>query len=100
MLISTALLLDSIIRNSVCTPAKLPCRRVEVGYEMIMKLLVPLDYFYILLIRINKDITPIRYVKKINELTNKFKFINYVCTTVKKHTKSKNFLKNKTAIFF
>jgi hypothetical protein len=23
----------SIIRNSVCTPAKLPCRRVEVGYE-------------------------------------------------------------------
>jgi hypothetical protein len=28
-----ALLLDSIIRNSVCTPAKLPCRRVEVGYE-------------------------------------------------------------------
>jgi hypothetical protein len=35
MLISTALLLDSIIRNSVCTPAKLPCRRVEVGYENI-----------------------------------------------------------------
>jgi hypothetical protein len=33
MLISTALLLDSIIRNSVCTPAKLPCRQVEVGYE-------------------------------------------------------------------
>jgi hypothetical protein len=33
MLISTALLLDSIIRNSVCTPAKLACRRVEVGYE-------------------------------------------------------------------
>jgi hypothetical protein len=33
MLISTALLLDSIIRNSVCTLAKLPCRRVEVGYE-------------------------------------------------------------------
>jgi hypothetical protein len=59
-----------------------------------------IDYFYILLIRINKDITHIRYVKKINELTNKFKFINYVCTTVKKHTKSKNFLKNKTAIFF
>jgi hypothetical protein len=28
MLISTALLLDSNIRNSVCTPAKLPCRRV------------------------------------------------------------------------
>jgi hypothetical protein len=37
MLISTALLLDSIIRNSVCTPAKLPCRRVEVGYEIIRK---------------------------------------------------------------
>jgi hypothetical protein len=35
MLISTALLLDSIIRNSVCTPAKLPCRRVEVGYELL-----------------------------------------------------------------
>jgi hypothetical protein len=35
MLISTALLLDSIIRNSVCTPAKLPCRRVEVGYEIL-----------------------------------------------------------------
>jgi hypothetical protein len=35
MLISTALLLDSIIRDSVCTPAKLPCRRVEVGYEKI-----------------------------------------------------------------
>jgi hypothetical protein len=33
MMISTALLLDSNIRNSVCTPAKLPCRRVEVGYE-------------------------------------------------------------------
>jgi hypothetical protein len=37
MLISTALLLDSIIRNSVCTPAKLPCRRVEVGYEKLME---------------------------------------------------------------
>jgi hypothetical protein len=33
MFVSTALLLDSIIRNSDCTPAKLPCRRVEVGYE-------------------------------------------------------------------
>jgi hypothetical protein len=31
MLISTALLLDSVIRNSVCTPAKLPCRRVVEG---------------------------------------------------------------------
>jgi hypothetical protein len=36
MLISTALLLDSNIRNSVCTPAKLPCRRVEVGYDLII----------------------------------------------------------------
>jgi hypothetical protein len=36
MLISTALLLDSNIRNSVCTPAKLPCRRVEVGYKIIL----------------------------------------------------------------
>jgi hypothetical protein len=31
MLISTELLLDSNIRNSVCTPAKLPCRRVVEG---------------------------------------------------------------------
>jgi hypothetical protein len=31
MLISTALLLDSNIRNSVCTPAKLPFRRVVEG---------------------------------------------------------------------
>jgi hypothetical protein len=31
MLISTALLLDSNSRNSVCTPAKLPCRRVAEG---------------------------------------------------------------------
>jgi hypothetical protein len=31
MLISTALLLDSNIRNSVCTPAKLPCHRVVEG---------------------------------------------------------------------
>jgi hypothetical protein len=38
MLISTALLLDSNMRNSVCTPAKLPCRRVEVGYDMIIYL--------------------------------------------------------------
>jgi hypothetical protein len=37
LLISTALLLDSIIRNSVCIPAKLPCRRVEVGYEITKK---------------------------------------------------------------
>jgi hypothetical protein len=33
MLNSTALLLDSNIRNSVCTPAKLPCRRVVEGSE-------------------------------------------------------------------
>jgi hypothetical protein len=39
MLISTALLLDSNIRNSVCTPAKLPCRRVEVGYKNKKKLI-------------------------------------------------------------
>jgi hypothetical protein len=37
MLISTALLLDSNIRNSVCTPAKLPCSRVEVGYEEVIR---------------------------------------------------------------
>jgi hypothetical protein len=41
MLISTALLLDSIIRNSVCTPAKLPCRRVEVGYEIVINVISP-----------------------------------------------------------
>jgi hypothetical protein len=34
MLISTALLLDSNIRNSVCTPAKLPCRRVVEGSDI------------------------------------------------------------------
>jgi hypothetical protein len=39
MLISTALLLDSNIRNSVCTPAKLPCRRVEVRYEMFIEII-------------------------------------------------------------
>jgi hypothetical protein len=33
LLISTALLLDSNIRNSVCTPAKLPCRRGVEGSE-------------------------------------------------------------------
>jgi hypothetical protein len=38
MLISTALLLDSNIRNSVCTPAKLPCRRVV---YMVIANLVP-----------------------------------------------------------
>jgi hypothetical protein len=37
------ILLDSNIRNSVCTPAKLPCRRVEVGYE------ITINGFYILM---------------------------------------------------
>jgi hypothetical protein len=36
MLISTALLLYSTIRNSACTPAKLPCRRVVEGYETLI----------------------------------------------------------------
>jgi hypothetical protein len=36
MLISTALLLDSNIRNSVCTPAKLPSRRVVEGNNIII----------------------------------------------------------------
>jgi hypothetical protein len=36
MLISTALLLDSNIRNSACTPAKLPCRRVVEGNNKIL----------------------------------------------------------------
>jgi hypothetical protein len=35
MLISTALLLDSNIRNSVCTQEKLPCRRVVEGSGII-----------------------------------------------------------------
>jgi hypothetical protein len=30
------LLVIIFIRNSVCTPAKLPCRRVEVGYEILI----------------------------------------------------------------
>jgi hypothetical protein len=46
MLISTALLLDSIIRNSVCSPAKLPCRRVKVGYEdVVINFPVLQDYY-------------------------------------------------------
>jgi hypothetical protein len=42
MLISTALLLDSNIRNSVCTPAKLPCRRVldRVYVRLVLTILV------------------------------------------------------------
>jgi hypothetical protein len=44
MLISTALLLDSNIRNSVCTPAKLPCRRVEVGFIFLSEKFFP--YFF------------------------------------------------------
>jgi hypothetical protein len=36
MLISTALLLDSNIRNSVCTPAKLPCRQVVEGDKILV----------------------------------------------------------------
>jgi hypothetical protein len=34
MLISTVLLLDNINRNSVCTPAKLPCRWVVEGFVL------------------------------------------------------------------
>jgi hypothetical protein len=34
MLISTALLLHNNIRNSVCTLAKLPCRRVVEGNKI------------------------------------------------------------------
>jgi hypothetical protein len=36
MLISTALLLDSNIRNSVCSAAKFPCRRVVEGSKVII----------------------------------------------------------------
>jgi hypothetical protein len=46
MLISTAVLLDSIIRNSVCTPAKLPCRRVEVGYEEIIIIIFYINFVF------------------------------------------------------
>jgi hypothetical protein len=46
MLISTAVLLDSIIRNSVCTPAKLPCRRVEVGYEEIIIIIFSINFVF------------------------------------------------------
>jgi hypothetical protein len=38
MLISTALLLDINTRSSVCTPAKLPCRRVVEGSELLTTL--------------------------------------------------------------
>jgi hypothetical protein len=40
MFISTALLLDSIIRNSVCTPAKLPCRRVVEENKIKLRILL------------------------------------------------------------
>jgi hypothetical protein len=42
MLISTALLLDSNIRNSVCTPAKLPCRQVVEGNKVVMSFILKL----------------------------------------------------------
>jgi hypothetical protein len=46
MLISTALLLDSNIRNSVCTPAKLPRRRVVEGnYRFLENFLGSLEVF-------------------------------------------------------
>jgi hypothetical protein len=66
MLISTALLLDSIIRNSVCSPAKLPCRRVEVGYEIRTLLpcnviVVDLKYFF-------------RFPKLLNSLLRRIKY--------------------------
>jgi hypothetical protein len=46
MLISTALLLDSNIRNSVCTPAKLPCRRVVEGSEKSIFVWSTMQTFY------------------------------------------------------
>jgi hypothetical protein len=55
MLISTALLLDSNIRNSVCTPAKLPCRRVEVGYEKNLLLREPPLHQIVIIILKNKE---------------------------------------------
>jgi hypothetical protein len=36
MLINSTLLLDSNIRNSLCTPAKLPCHRVVEGNLIII----------------------------------------------------------------
>jgi hypothetical protein len=34
------------LRNSVCTPAKLPCRRVEVGYEKNVTLISTFKYLF------------------------------------------------------
>jgi hypothetical protein len=62
MLISTALLLDSIIRNSVCTPAKLPCRRVEVGYDK--------GKSFLLVYNLMNDIIVLRKVQKERNIIN------------------------------
>jgi hypothetical protein len=77
MLISTALLLDSIIRNSVCTPAKLPCRRVEVGYEKFRMYLFA--YLYrIFKARCSKTKNHTLYnLKQFHELVNNFSNILY-----------------------
>jgi hypothetical protein len=45
-MISTALLLDSNIRNSVCTPAKLPCRRVVEGYYILIPNKIPSSHLF------------------------------------------------------
>jgi hypothetical protein len=52
MLISTALLLDSIIRNSVCTPAKLPCRRVVEGEDWEMFFIQTIKFAQIMLVQV------------------------------------------------
>jgi hypothetical protein len=46
-IISTALLLDSNIRNSVCTPAKLPCRRVVEGNNMFIRVNIQINGFIV-----------------------------------------------------
>jgi uncharacterized membrane protein YwzB len=62
MLISTALLLDSNIRNSVCTSAKLPCRRVVEG--SVLKNSVPLKFEVWGLKRCSFDLVYFKYVLK------------------------------------
>jgi hypothetical protein len=57
-LISTALLLDSGVRGSVCTPAGLPCRRVVEGSE---KNLYHSDVKIYVLKRCNFDLVYFKY---------------------------------------
>jgi hypothetical protein len=74
------LILDSNIRNSVCTPAKFPCRRVEMGYEK--KLIMATQTFQVLytsLFEMNYNLCK----KQVNETVRK-KLINLIL--IKKNT--------------